>query len=71
MGRTVIFRLFALILVCCLVLSVQALAADEKTQFLPILAYRTGPFAAGGSGFSSGPGRLHGAAKPAGRCQRH
>ncbi len=54
MGRKMIFRLFALILLCCLVLSGQALAADEKTQFFPILAYRTGPFAAGGSGFSSG-----------------
>ena len=54
MGRKFIFRLFALILLSCLVLSGQALAEDEKTQFLPILAYRTGPFAAGGSGFSSG-----------------
>ena len=54
MGRKFIFRLFALILLSCLVLSGQALAADEKTQFFPILAYRTGPFAAGGSGFSSG-----------------
>jgi branched-chain amino acid transport system substrate-binding protein len=54
MGRKVIFRLFALILLSCLVLSGQTLAADEKTQFFPILAYRTGPFAAGGSGFSSG-----------------
>ncbi len=54
MERKVIFRLFALILLSCLVLPGQAPAADEKTQFLPILAYRTGPFAAGGSGFSSG-----------------
>jgi branched-chain amino acid transport system substrate-binding protein len=54
MERKVIFRLFALILLSCLVLSGQALAADEKTQFMPVLAYRTGPFAAGGSGFSSG-----------------
>ena len=54
MGRKFIFRLFALILLSCLVLSGLALAEDEKTQFLPILAYRTGPFAAGGSGFSSG-----------------
>jgi hypothetical protein len=52
MGRKMIFRLFALILMSCLVLPGQALAEDEKTQFLPILAYRTGPFAAGGSGFS-------------------
>jgi branched-chain amino acid transport system substrate-binding protein len=28
--------------------------AEDQTQFFPILAYRTGPFAAGGSGFSSG-----------------
>ena len=54
MGRKFIFRLFALILLSCLVLSGLALAADEKTQYFPILAYRTGPFAAGGSGFSSG-----------------
>jgi branched-chain amino acid transport system substrate-binding protein len=54
MGRKTIFRLFALILLSCLVLSGQAPAADEKTQYFPILAYRTGPFAAGGSGFSSG-----------------
>ena len=35
----------------------QALAAGRKRDprnFSPILAYRTGPFAAGGSGFSSG-----------------
>ncbi len=54
MGRKPIFTLFALILVSSLILSGQALAEDEKTQFFPILAYRTGPFAAGGSGFSSG-----------------
>lgn len=54
MGRKIIFTLLALVLVGGLVLSGQALAADEKTQFFPILAYRTGPFAAGGSGFSSG-----------------
>jgi len=54
MGRKFIFRLFALVLLSCLVLSGQALAADEKTQYFPVLAYRTGPFAAGGSGFSSG-----------------
>ena len=54
MGLKLILRLFALILVSCLVLSGQVTAADEKTQFFPILAYRTGPFAAGGSGFSSG-----------------
>ena len=54
MGSKVIFRLFALILLGCLVLPGQAPAADEKTQYMPILAYRTGPYAAGGSGFSSG-----------------
>ena len=54
MGRKFILGLFALILVSCLILSSQVLAEDEKTQFFPILAYRTGPFAAGGSGFSSG-----------------
>jgi branched-chain amino acid transport system substrate-binding protein len=53
MRRKWIFTLFALILLCSLVLTGQALA-EEKTQFFPILAYRTGPFAAGGSGFSSG-----------------
>jgi len=54
MGRKFTFTLLALILLSGLALSGQALAADEKTQFFPILAYRTGPFAAGGSGFSSG-----------------
>jgi branched-chain amino acid transport system substrate-binding protein len=54
MGRKLIFTLFALILMSCLVLPGQAPAADEKTQFMPLLAYRTGPFAAGGSGFTSG-----------------
>jgi branched-chain amino acid transport system substrate-binding protein len=54
MGRKLIFTVFALILMSCLVLPGQAPAADEKTQFMPLLAYRTGPFAAGGSGFTSG-----------------
>jgi branched-chain amino acid transport system substrate-binding protein len=54
MGRKLIFSLFALVLLNCLVLPGQAPAADEKTQYFPVLAYRTGPFAAGGSGFSSG-----------------
>ena len=54
MGRKFIFTIFALTLLISLVLTGQALAEDEKTQFMPILAYRTGPFAAGGSGFSSG-----------------
>jgi branched-chain amino acid transport system substrate-binding protein len=54
MRRKLTFTLFALILLGGLVLTGQALAEEEKTQFMPILAYRTGPFAAGGSGFSSG-----------------
>ena len=54
MERKLIFSLVALMLLSCLVLSGQAPAADEKTQFMPIKAYRTGPLAAGGSGFSSG-----------------
>ena len=54
MGRRCIFTFLALTLLFSLVLTGQALAEDEKTQFFPILAYRTGPFAAGGSGFSSG-----------------
>jgi branched-chain amino acid transport system substrate-binding protein len=54
MRRKFTFTLLALILLSGLVLTGQALAEDEKTQFFPILAYRTGPFAAGGSGFSSG-----------------
>ena len=54
MGRKCIFTLLALALVSGLVLSGQALAADEETQFFGILIYRTGPFAAGGSGFGSG-----------------
>jgi branched-chain amino acid transport system substrate-binding protein len=54
MGRRFIISIIALTLLTGLVLTGQALAEDEKTQFMPILAYRTGPFAAGGSGFSSG-----------------
>jgi branched-chain amino acid transport system substrate-binding protein len=55
MGRKLIFTLLALVFGLSLVLvSGQAPAADEKTQFFPILTYRTGPYAAGGSGFSSG-----------------
>ncbi len=53
MGRKPIFTLFALIIVSCLILSGQALA-EEKKQYVGILIYRTGPFAAGGSGFGSG-----------------
>ena len=56
MGRKVTFTLVALALVAGLVLTWgQAMAAEEKPkQFVGVLAYRTGPFAAGGSGFSSG-----------------
>jgi branched-chain amino acid transport system substrate-binding protein len=54
MRRKFIFTIFALTFLISLVLTGQALAADEKTQFIPFLTYRTGPFAAGGSGFTSG-----------------
>jgi branched-chain amino acid transport system substrate-binding protein len=54
MGRKFIFTLLALVLVGSLVLSGQALAEEEKTQYIGLLTYRTGPFAAGGSGFASG-----------------
>jgi len=59
MGRKLIFGLFVSVLAASFVLlSGPAMAAEEKkeapTQFVGILAYRTGPFAAGGSGFSSG-----------------
>ena len=53
MGRKFIFGLFALILLSCLILPAEALA-EEKKQYVGILIYRTGPFAAGGSGFGSG-----------------
>ena len=49
MGRRFIISIIALTLLTGRVLTGQALAEDEKTQFFPILAYRTGPFAAGGS----------------------
>jgi branched-chain amino acid transport system substrate-binding protein len=56
MGRKITFSMVALALVAGLVLTWgQAMAAeDEPKQFVGVLAYRTGPFAAGGSGFSSG-----------------
>ncbi len=60
MGRKLMYTFFALVLTLSLVaFTGQAQAAKEKkkegpTQFVGILAYRTGPFAAGGSGFSSG-----------------
>jgi branched-chain amino acid transport system substrate-binding protein len=57
MARKLVFSIFALLLVAgFIMISGQAMAAEEKKpeQFVGILAYRTGPFAAGGSGFSSG-----------------
>jgi len=57
MRRKLIFSVFALVFAAGLVMAAgQALAAEEEkpTQFVGLLAYRTGPFAAGGSGFSSG-----------------
>ena len=53
MRRKLIFVLLALVFALSLVLTGQALA-EEKTQFVGFLTYRTGPFAAGGSGFTSG-----------------
>lgn len=54
MGRKLIFTFLAIFLVFSVVMiSSQALAQDKK-QFFGILAYRTGPYAPGGSGFSSG-----------------
>ncbi|MGD9074406.1 MAG: ABC transporter substrate-binding protein, partial [Desulfobacteraceae bacterium] len=57
MGRKLIFMIFVGVLMAGFVMVVNpAMAAEEKKpeQFVGILAYRTGPFAAGGSGFSSG-----------------
>ena len=57
MVRKLLSGIVALILVAGFIMvSVQAMAAEEKKpeQFVGILAYRTGPFAAGGSGWSSG-----------------
>ncbi len=54
MYRKIIFTIFALVLVAGFVMLPGQAMAEEKTQFVGILAYRTGPFAAGGSGFSSG-----------------
>jgi branched-chain amino acid transport system substrate-binding protein len=57
MTRKLLSGIVALILVAGFIMvSVQAMAAEEQKpeQFVGILAYRTGPFAAGGSGFSSG-----------------
>jgi branched-chain amino acid transport system substrate-binding protein len=57
MGRKFVFGLIAFVFAAGLLMTVgSVLAAEEKKpeQFVGILAYRTGPFAAGGSGFSSG-----------------
>lgn len=57
MRRKMIFSVFALVFATGLVMAAgQALAAEEEkpTQFVGLLSYRTGPFAAGGSGFASG-----------------
>ena len=57
MGRKLSFTIFALVLVASFILSSgQAMASEEKKpeQFVGLLAYRTGPFAAGGSGLTSG-----------------
>jgi branched-chain amino acid transport system substrate-binding protein len=54
MKRKLIFTLIALVLLGSPFMIPGQVLAEEQTQFFPILAYRTGPFAAGGSGFSSG-----------------
>ena len=57
MGRKLIFMITGLIFVFGLILaSGMAMAAEEKKpeQFVGVLAYRTGPFAAGGSGWGRG-----------------
>ncbi len=62
MGRRFMtVTVIAALLVCIVGSSAQAPAAEEKkgeqskpTQFFGLLSYRTGPFAAGGSGFFSG-----------------
>lgn len=62
MGRRIVtVTVIAALLVCLVGFPSQASAEDEKkgdqkkpTQFMGLLSYRTGPFAAGGSGFFSG-----------------
>lgn len=59
MQRKLIISLFALVLVASFVLvSGQVTAAEKKKeppkQYMEVLTYRTGPFAAGGSGNASG-----------------
>jgi len=58
MGRKLILTLLSLVLVAALIMvSGKAMAAEKKEalkQYVPVLIYRTGPFAAGGSGTGSG-----------------
>ncbi|MBW2358384.1 MAG: hypothetical protein JRF21_06735 [Deltaproteobacteria bacterium] len=61
MGRKLMFILFVLIVAASFVMvSGPAMAADKEKkkeapkQYVPLLIYRTGPFAAGGSGIGSG-----------------
>ncbi len=59
MGRKLIFNLFAMVLVASMVVvSGQAMAAEKKKeppkQYIPLFAYRTGPFQTGGSGQAGG-----------------
>lgn len=59
MGRKLVITLLSLVLLVVLVVApTVGFAAEKKKeapkQFVGLLVYRTGPFAAGGSGFSSG-----------------
>lgn len=56
MRRKTVLVLLTLVLAAGLIMiSGQAMAAEEgPTQYVGLLVYRTGPFAAGGSGFASG-----------------
>ena len=59
MGRRLFFRIFVLVLAAgFVVMAGQAMAAEEKKeplkQYIPVISYWTGPFAAGGSGIGGG-----------------
>jgi len=61
MGRKIIFAVFVFVLAASFVMvSGPAMAAEKEKkkeapkQYVPLLIYRTGPFAAGGSGIGSG-----------------
>jgi branched-chain amino acid transport system substrate-binding protein len=54
MRRKLISMLLSFVLVASLGMAAGQVMAEEKTQFYGLLIYRTGPFAAGGSGFGSG-----------------